>query len=91
MPKKLRLFNGRGDYGYNGLDGHLYVCATSKAEAVRLLKQAGYSTITMREFDEYWSKGAWGVYMEGITPEIGVWFIPKEHEGEKGYTPKRLL
>lgn len=91
MPRKLRLFNGRGDYGRNNLDGHLYVCATSKAEAVRLLKQAGYPTMTMREFDEYWAKDAWGNTMEGIAPEKGVWI---ERMGAHGHTngkPERLL
>ncbi len=97
--KKLRFFNGRGDYGYNGLDGKLYVAAHSKAEAVRLLKQAGHVRMNMYEFDLYWSKGTWDVrtdgwktvIMEGIAPETGVWFVPEGHEYEKGYTPKRLL
>jgi hypothetical protein len=91
MPRELKIFNGRGDYGYNDLDGHLYVCATSKAEAVRLLIKAGYTRMTIGEFNTYWHKNAWGRAMDGITPEIGVWFVPKEHEYETGYTPKRLL
>lgn len=91
MPRKLRLFNGCGDHGYNKLDGHLYVCAASKAEAVRLLIQAGHKLMTIRELNEYWSKDAWGVSMKSIAPEIGVWFVPKEHEWDQNFTPKRLL
>lgn len=90
MPKKLRLFNGRGDYGRNNLDGHLFVAAASKAEAVRLLKQAGYSTITIGEFNMYWSKDAWGNNMNDITPEKGVWIQRKGAGGHCG-KPKRLL
>lgn len=91
MPKPLLIANGRGDYGYSGLDGHLWVCAKNKAHAVRLLIEAGYKTMTIGEFNMYWSKGAWGITMDGVEQEIGVWFVPKEHEHERGYKPKRLL
>jgi hypothetical protein len=87
MPKKLMIATGRGDYGHNtskrfpkGFDGRLYVAAYSKADAVRLLKEAGYATMTIGEFNTYWSKGCWGNAMEGVTPERGVWFSPEGTE-----------
>ena len=91
MARKLIIANGRGDFGYHGLDGHLYVCAESKAEAVRLLIQAGHVRMNIREFNEYWSKGCWGVKMEGITPEKGVWFVPHNKELDSTFKPKRLI
>jgi hypothetical protein len=91
LARKLIIANGRGDYGRNGLDGHLYVCAESKAEAVRLLIQAGYKTMTLREFNQYWSKGCWGVMMKDITPEKGVWFVPKGREWDEKFKPIRLI
>jgi hypothetical protein len=98
MPKKLIIANGRGDYGRNrtkrfpkGFRGHLFVCAHSKADAVRLLQEAGYETMTIREFNVYWSKGCWGNSMEGIAQERGVWFLPEEHEREDGFKPERVI
>jgi hypothetical protein len=90
-PGKLLIANGRGDYGYNGLDGHLYVCAATKADAVRLLQQAGHKRMTLREFNEYWSHGCWGVSMEGVAQERGVWFTPKNQEHDRNFKPIKVL
>jgi hypothetical protein len=100
LARKLIVMNGRGDYGRNrtkkfpkGFDGHFYVCAESKAEAVRLLKQAGYETMNIRELDTYWSVGCWGTAMQSLVPipEKGVWFITKERERQDGFKPIRVL
>jgi hypothetical protein len=90
-PGKLLIANGRGDYGYKGLDGRLFVCAASKADAVRLLVQAGHERMNAREFNEYWSKGCWGVSMEGVARERGVWFTPEGKERDSKFRPVRLL
>jgi hypothetical protein len=90
-PKKLLIANGRGDYGYRGLDGRLFVCAASKADAVRLLVQAGHERMNAREFNKYWSKGAWGNSMEGVERERGVWFTPEKKEWDSNFKPIKLL
>jgi hypothetical protein len=89
LARKLMIANGRG--GTHTLNGHLYVCAESKAEAVRLLLQAGHRFMTLREFNMYWSNGHWGRAMDGITPEKGVWFVPQEKEHDDKFKPIRLL
>jgi hypothetical protein len=97
-PKQLMIANGRGDYGRNrtkrfpnGFKGHMWVAAYSKADAVRVLREAGYETMTLREFNIYWSKGCWGTPMDGITPERGVWFIPDENRNDDGFKPIRVI
>lgn len=97
--RKLIIANGRGDYGRNrdnpafpkGFDGHMFVCAYNKADAVRLLQAAGYATMTIREFNIYWSKGCWGNCMDGITQERGVWFQKKNDSGHTEGVPTRVI
>jgi hypothetical protein len=68
MRVKLQLWNGGDSRG-----GSYYVCATTKKNLIELLHRAGYKLMTMRELNMYWSP-TWGNAMNGITPEIGVWF-----------------
>jgi hypothetical protein len=91
VPRALKIWNGRGDH--RQLDGHLYVCASTKKEVAELVTQAGYyPKMTMRELSTYWTKGCWGLAMEGITPEKGVWFVSKEDENAiPRVKPRRLL
>lgn len=98
MPRKLKVMNGRGDYGK--FDGHLYVCAESKAEAARMLQKIGYgynSTVNtiLREINVYWHDGAWGNAMEELMPEDrrekSVWFAKTEETGHEAKIPVRLL
>jgi len=85
--KKLKIWNGRGwgtqkydkdgnfvsdPIGIKSCD-HAYVCAYSRAHAVRLINQVvGWQCVSDNELKNYWSEGCWGNTMEGITPEIGV-------------------
>lgn len=85
---KLKLWNGRGDY--RKLDGHLYVCATSKREAIKLLVLAGMAAINLYEMNNYWSD-TWGLVMKGITPEKGVWFVHKDDEHKSDAKPRRIV
>ena len=87
MPRKLKLWNGRGwgrahydDDGnkipqsYKYWCDHVYVCAHSVAEAIRIVNEAvGWDVITRNEVNVYWSHGCWGNTMDGIEPELGVW------------------
>jgi len=85
MAKKLKIWNGRGwgraNYGknYEKLPTpisqwceRIYICATSKAEALRICEAVGHP-ISMHEINEYWSAGCWGNSMDGIEPEVGLW------------------
>lgn len=87
-PRKLRIWNGRGDY--RNFPGQFYVCAPTKVLAVKLLAQAGHFHINMKEFNDYYSE-AWGIYMKGVTPEIGVWYDEAVGGGHEAGKPKRVL
>jgi len=84
MPRKLKIWNGGGP---GGRGDHFYICAHSVAEAARLLafatKVIKSYTWTPSQFDidrckrritDYFSKDCWGDPMEGIVPELGVWY-----------------
>lgn len=82
----LRLWNGRG----TGTEyATFYVCARSGADAVRLLKRAGHSTMTAHELKTYFAE-TWGNAMDGITPERGVW-ASRKGEGATETAPERLV
>jgi len=70
--KKLIVMNGRwaGNRG-----GHMYICAYSKADAVRLYNEARGSEGrgVLSEINNYFRIGQWGFPMDGITPKRGVW------------------
>ena len=80
--KKLKIWNGRGFRNYQTRIEyeHIFVCAKSMAEAVRLCKQAGYDNIGTYEIKNYWSKDAWGIPMLDVVPEPGVWGELKSRE-----------
>lgn len=87
----LKIWNGRGDYGYHGLDGRLYVCAETKKRAVELLQKAGHVRCNMHEFTDYYSP-AWGIAMQHVKREEGVWFTPEGVDDVMGgFRPRRLL
>lgn len=97
MKKKpLKIWNGRG-HGRDYDRGHFYVCATSRLHAARLIATAsGYDGQTDsraigqmdRELRDYYSEGCWGIAMEGITPDVGVWATKTSQHGEK---PVRIV
>jgi len=86
MAKKLKIWNGKG-WGRTRYDKdgeklptpiedyceHVYVCAYSKTEAVRIYNEVSRGSITVSEVNNYWSADCWGNQMEGIEPELGVW------------------
>jgi hypothetical protein len=91
MSRSLKVFNG--DSVGSPYDGHLYVCAQTIAEAVQMIKDVGYSSITRYYFDLYWHKGVWGTIMEKNVPVRmkGVWFVPRTHAHESDFVPERIL
>lgn len=99
--KTLKIWNGRGWGGRRyDKDGHYipdptgkvycdhaYVCAYSRAHAVRLINQArDCDMCSDSELKNYWSEWCWGDQMDGITQEIGVWTTQGFND-----KPKRIL
>lgn len=83
-PKPLKLWNGRA-HGQWMRGGHFFVCAHSKAEACRLLAVGtnlpeSHASRFRSEINDYYSEGLWGDDMECVTPEVGLWVIPKHGE-----------
>ncbi len=39
-----------------------------------------------REMRDYFSEGCWGIHMNGVTPERGVWYSAKDNE-----PPERVM
>jgi hypothetical protein len=88
MPKKLKIWNGTGwgspkrdkdnqiipDISGKKYCDHFYVCATSRAQAIKIINECiGYNCMDQNEARNYWTEGCWGIQMEGIKQEIGVW------------------
>jgi hypothetical protein len=100
--KGLKLWNGRephshilGDAGQHlGLNDrdnlHLFVCATSRAAAIRMLAECRGGDIWGIEgrLRKYWHEGAWGDAMSGIEPEPGVWYTHKNTKAPVRIWPK---
>jgi hypothetical protein len=67
--KPLRLFNGRS-HGYKYDRHHVYVAATSVAQAARLVSMACYDgrddLVSVSEINKYYHKDVWGNKMIGI-------------------------
>jgi hypothetical protein len=67
---------------------HVYACAKSRAALVRMI--AAYQGLpgperlqagTQAQVKNHWNEGNWGVHMEGIEPEPGIWV--QWHSNEK--------
>lgn len=79
--KKIKILNGRWQDG----KGHAYVGCYSYKHAIELLQQAG-CRCSMSEINNYWHKGCWGIDMNGIEPQLGVWL-----REDYGTPVKRLI
>lgn len=85
MPKKIQIFNGRGQYrryahiekGQPSKCEHVYIGAESKVDAVRVMQEAGFH-FTLSELNVYFCKDCWGDNMKGIEPQRGVWVTWKQ-------------
>lgn len=92
MAKALKVWNGRGycvrKYGDpiwdqvppNGT-ARIYAAAYSRADLRRLIGEYCGTMPSDNELKTYWSE-AWGVSMEGVTAERGLWF-------KYGHGPKK--
>lgn len=64
--KKMRYFNGRCPFLNSR--GHAYICAFSKAEAVRVGKKAFGQDFNIFQLNTYWSE-CWGTLAEEVLGE----------------------
>lgn len=83
MAKKLKLWNGRGYIPKT----HLYICAHSKADAVRMLLEIYPARGWLYEINNYYSPDCWGDAMDNITPERGIWLT---QEQDREASPVRM-
>jgi hypothetical protein len=71
VPYKLAREKGLRHNSYV----HMYACAASRADLCRMI--AEWTDAASRSLNgyirDYWSEGAWGDSMTGITPERGLW------------------
>jgi hypothetical protein len=76
MARELKLWNGRHPNGR----GSVYAAGYTKKQVIEMLELAyptgGNINSWNRELDIYWSK-CWGNSMDGITPEVGAFFLSK--------------
>lgn len=91
--KPLQLWNGRwfgGDSTSRSVktEGYVYAAAYSRADLIRLIVEImGYEPRgSISEIRDYWNHGHWGIAMNGITPERGVWYTDQIQR-----TPRRLI
>jgi hypothetical protein len=82
----LKLWNGRGG-DWRGVS-HVYLCARSAADAVRILRAAGHSRMSAHELKTYFAP-TWGIAMKGIRRERGVWVSrPGKYQVERVELPE---
>jgi hypothetical protein len=92
----IKMFNGGGVDRRNPKTrawepvGHYYIGAFSKAEAVALMRLAGFEYYSLHELNEYASKGCWGNQMRGVLLQRGVWIVPPGREWDNNFTPVRV-
>ena len=81
---KLKIWNGGGLCCFKGGDPrwsalthnqqpHAYVAARSRADARRVIEEYCGKLPADAYLRDYWSEGAWGIWMEGVLPERGLW------------------
>lgn len=84
MPRELKCWNGRGycccvpsiDKRWretrSGSNATVYVCGYSREDARRVIEEYCGTKPSIGEIRDYFSD-VWGVAMNGITPERGLW------------------
>ena len=76
MPKKLKIWNGRGNYKEWQ---YYYVAAYSIKQAVEIINTYGNANIGDNEIRKYFHKDCWGDAMDGIVPTEPCLYAVKSH------------
>lgn len=98
MARVLKIWNGRSGCCYKPSDSawagiqpyrgaHVYAAAFSRADLRRLIVEYCGRDPGVTELRDYWNCGSWGIHMEGITAERGIWL----RKDEPGAKPVRLI
>jgi hypothetical protein len=66
-----------------------YVAAYSMADCRRVIAEYCGRDPGVTEIRDYWNKGAWGIYMQHVTPERGLWLHPDHRSHDE--KPIRVL
>lgn len=94
MTKSLKVWNGRG-YSVKKCDdpiwdqippngrASIHAAAYSRADLALLIEEYCGKRPSDQELKVYWSP-CWGLDMEGVTPERGLWF-------KYGYRPQKPI
>ena len=84
LVKQLKKFNGRAiclrnpnDSRWDGIRTNQSVCAYigaySVTDAIKLIEEYCGTKPSRTEISSYWNKGAWGIHMDGVELERGIW------------------
>ncbi len=84
MGRTLKIWNGRayccykhGDPEWEGISNNgsatIFAAAYSRADLRRMIEQYSGVDPGDTEIKVYWCEGSWGMRIEGITPERGLW------------------
>jgi hypothetical protein len=84
MLKSLKIWNGRGlsyrkrgDSKWDNIpsngSANIYAAAYSRADLRRMLFEYSGVAASNNEIRDYWNEGSWGLPMEGIAVERGLW------------------
>ncbi len=91
---KIKQFNGRGQSRQNTDGtytdtGHVFIGARSVNDAVRLMREAGFTRFTRHELEVYFSR-AWGNSMKWTTLQRGVWVMPYGRDYNPKIKPEKI-
>jgi hypothetical protein len=90
MARQLKIWNGGGsalrkrgdplwkDVRFNG-EPHGYIAAYSRADAERIIEEYCGQRPPVSLLRDYWHEGTWGIAMDGIVPERGLWLQFNRH------------
>lgn len=90
MAKELKIWNGRGHGAYIGWT--IYVAAYSIKQAAEIVGIASglRFPVGVNEIREYYSKGLWGIHMEGVVPTEPCAYVGKNFGKESNDKPKQV-
>lgn len=82
----MKIWSGGGMIK-DGKQYSAWACGKSNADMVEMVKQAGFPLFTMGQFKSHGAVGLWGISMDNVTPERGVWLRELHTSG----TPQKVI
>jgi len=78
MPRQLKLFNGRAHGVFPSIrsgQNIVFIAAWSVEDLRSLCEEAGLNVPSTYEIKHYWNKGIWGMLMDCVAIERGIWIV----------------